>query len=88
MSAELELLDQLMAHDMPLGVLVPLFPDVAHARRAIIAMVRGGDLELLDATGCPLSDWRLRELEAQGDAWGPESPYRLHLTDTGARRIG
>jgi hypothetical protein len=87
MSAELELLDQLVAHDMPLGVLVPLFPDVGNARRAIIAMIRSGDLELLDVSGSALPDWRLRELEAETDAWGPQSPFRLHLTDAGARRI-
>jgi hypothetical protein len=40
-----------------------LFPDEAHARRAIVAMVAAGELKLIDAEGATLAPWQLGELE-------------------------
>ena len=37
---------------MPLRVVAALFPDEAHARRAIAAMFAAGKLTLIDAEGC------------------------------------
>jgi hypothetical protein len=63
MSPELEVLDQLQGGDLPLRVVASLFPDEAHARRAIAAMLAAGELELLDAEGTALSPWQQREFE-------------------------
>jgi hypothetical protein len=88
MSPELELLDQLQGGDMPLGVLVALFPDESHARRAIKAMLLAGELELLDSQVGRVAAWQLLELEAQSNPWRTETRYRLAITDAGKKRIG
>jgi hypothetical protein len=88
MSPELEALNQLQGGDMPLGVVASLFPDEAHARRAIAAMLGAGELKLLDAEGAALSSWQLRELESQPGSWRADTQYRVAITDSGARRIG
>ena len=87
MSPELETLDQLLGGDMPLGVVTSLFPDEAHARRAIVAMLAAGELRLLDADGAAVSAWQVSELERQSGSWRSDTQYRLTLTDAGARRI-
>lgn len=88
MSFELELLDQLQGGDLPLGIAASLFPDEAHARRAIAAMIAAGELELIDGKGAVLSSWQRRELEHQLGSWRADSVYRLSMTEAGARRIG
>ena len=88
MSPELEVLDQLQGGDMALGVVAALFPDEAHARRAIVAMLAAGELRLFDAEGAALSPWQLRELEHQTDSWHADTHHRLAITAAGARRIG
>lgn len=87
MSPELEALDQLLCGDLPLRVVASLFTDEAHARRAISAMLAAGELELLDASRAVLSPWQWRDLERQPGSWSADSPYRLAITDVGARRI-
>ena len=81
MTPELEVLDQLEGGDMPLSIVVSLFPDEAHARRAIAAMVVAGDVNLLDAEGAPLAPWQLRELERQPACWRADTQHRLALRD-------
>jgi hypothetical protein len=88
MSLELEVLDQLQGGDLPLRVVASLFPDEAHARRAIAAMLAAGELELLDGEGTVLLPWQQRELERQPSSWRADTQYRLAITDAGARRIG
>ena len=88
MSPEREVLDQLLGGDMPLGVMASLFPDEAHARRAIAAMLAAGELKLFDAEGTALSPWQLRELERQPSSWRADTQYRLAITDAGVRRFG
>ena len=87
MSLELEVLDQLEGGEMPLGVVAALFPDESHARRALLAMLRAGDLKLLDVDGAELAAGGLRELERQPASWRMAAHYRLALTDAGARRV-
>jgi hypothetical protein len=88
MSPELEVLDQLQGGDMPLRVVASLFPDEAHARRAIAAMLAAGELKLVDAEGAALPPRQLRELERQPGSWRADTRYRLAITAAGARRIG
>ena len=88
MSLELEVLDQLQGGDLPLGVLAALFPDEAHARRGILAMVLAGDVNLLDVEGVALSAWQLRELQRRPSSWRTDTQYHLSLTEAGARRVG
>jgi hypothetical protein len=73
---------------MPLGLMASLFPDEAHARRAIAAMLAAGELKPLDAEGTALSPWQVRELERQPSSWRADTQYRLAITDAGVRRIG
>ena len=87
MSLELEVLDQLEGSDLPLAVVAALFPDESHARRALLAMLRAGDVKLLDANGADVSAGGLRELERQPAPWRTVAHYRLALTEAGARRV-
>lgn len=73
---------------MPLSVVASLFPDEAHARRAIGALLAAGELNLRDAEGAALSSWQLRELERQPGSWRADTQHRLAITATGVRRIG
>ena len=88
MSPELEALDQLLGGDMPLSLVTSLFPDEAHARRAIVAMLAAGELRLLDPEGAALSLWQVSELARQPGSWRTETQHCLTLTDVGARRVG
>ena len=88
MSPELEVLDQLQGGDLPLRVVASLFPDEAHARRAIAAMLAAGELELLDAKGTVLTPWQQSELERKSDSWCADTQYSLAMTEAGSRRIG
>ncbi len=87
MSLELEVLDQLQGGDLPLRIVASLFPDEAHARRAIAAMLAAGELELLDGEGAVLLPWQWRDLERQPGSWRTSNQYRLAITDAGAHRI-
>ena len=86
MSLELEVLDQLEGGDLPLSVVASLFPDEAHARRAIAALMVAGEVDL-SAEGAALAPWQLRDLERQSTSWREDTRHRLALTDVGARRI-
>ena len=72
---------------MPLAVLASLFPDEAHARRAIATLVTTGEVSILDAEGTVIAAWQLGELERQPSSWRAEMQYRVRLTYAGARRI-
>ena len=87
MSLELEVLDQLQGGDLPLRVVASLFPEEAHARRAIAALLLAGEIALLDAKGAAVAPWQLRELDRQPGSWRTDSQYHLSLTDAGARRV-
>jgi hypothetical protein len=88
MSPELEALDQLQGGDMPLRVVAALFPDEAHTRRAIAAMLAAGDLTVIDAAGAAVALWQVRDLERQPGSWHNDTEFRLAITTAGARRIG
>ena len=83
---ELDVLDQLQGRDMPLAIMASLFPDMEKAKRSIGAMIRDGEVILLDDAGAIVADWRWAEIEREPDAWLAASEYRLRITDLGAQR--
>lgn len=87
MAPELEVLDQLLGQDLPLNVIAKLFPDPEHCRRAIQAMLKGGDVRIVDSEGVALPEWRYRELQYRPEFWEGEGEYRLTLTEQGAKRV-
>ena len=88
MSLELEVLDQLQGGELPLRVVASLFPDEAHARRAISALLLAGEVAILDAKGATVAPWQLHELDRESGSWRTDSQYHVSLTDAGARRVG
>lgn len=86
MSPEIEVLDQLLGGDLPLSVVVDLFADEVHARKAISAMVESGQVELLE-NGTPLPLWRLREVTSQEHSLRTETRYQLSITEAGAKKV-
>ncbi len=87
MSPEIEVLDQLLGGDLPLNVIAGLFPDLHRCRRALAAMLEGGEVRMLNAEGRPIPPWRYRELEGIPSFWAKGTPYRLSITDVGAARV-
>jgi hypothetical protein len=87
MTPELEVLDQLVGGDLSLAVIADLFPDQDRCRQAIGAMLKAGEVCILDAQGQALAAWRYRELEDAPDTWSKATAYRLSITDAGAKRV-
>jgi len=87
MSPEVEVLDQLLAYDLPLNVIAALFPDQDHCRRAIGVMLLDGQVRILDKEGVEIPDWRYRELARQPEFWASGTRYKMSLTDFGAKRV-
>ena len=87
MTPELEVLDQLLCGDLPLNVIVGLFPNRDHCRRALGAMLKSGEINILDPSGQLVPAWRYRELERTEELWSEGSQYRLSITEAGAKRI-
>jgi hypothetical protein len=87
MTPELDVLDQLLGGDLSLAVIAGLFSDQDHCRQAIGGMVKAGDVCILNADGERLPAWRYRELENAPDIWSKATPYRLSITETGAKRV-
>src|ERR1700681_486997 len=84
---ELETLDQLLGGAMPIHIIRGLFPDSDRCHRALDAMMRTGDVELLDRDGRVVPYWRFREMTADVSFWDTDSVHRLAITDKGVRRI-
>jgi len=85
-AAELDVLDQLQGRDLPLAIMAGLFPDAARAKRSIGAMIRAGEIVLLENSGAIVPDWRWDEIEREPAAWLAASQFLLRLTDIGAKR--
>jgi len=87
MSPELDVLDQLVGRNLPLNVIASLFPEQDHCRRAIQAMLLEGQVRIVDVEGVAIPDWRYRELQFQPEFWASGTPYRMSITDFGAKRV-
>jgi hypothetical protein len=87
MSAEIEVLDQLLGGDLPLNIIAKLFSDQDHCRRARPALLRAGQVRILNADGVAIPDWRYRELQSQPEFWASGTPYRMSITDLGAELV-
>lgn len=68
MSPELDLLDQLLAGNMPLAVLLRLFPSIPRARHAIHAMLAGDEIRLIGTDGAELQPWQWQALSRASDS--------------------
>ncbi len=85
MSPELETLDQLLGGDLPLPVVLDLFPDAAHAARGLSGLLATGDVRLVTTDGAEVPGWRHGQVLAEP---GVLPGCRVSLTPAGARRIG
>ncbi len=83
MSLELETLDQLLGGEMPLTVIRSIYPSGERFRQALLGLLAGGDVELVDGDGGLVPHWNWRPSLEVVDA----CPLQLRLTDRGARRI-
>jgi len=85
MSPELETLDQLIGAPMPLPMIRRLYPDFRAFASGILAMLRCGDVQLLDDSG-EVPHWRWTQILARDDD-GRLAQFRLDLTPRGASKI-
>jgi len=85
---ELETLDQLLGGDLPLTIIVKLFPSKEHFSRGVLGLLRCGDVFLLDASGAEITYWSWRELFDQGKVFEELKDWKLTLTPQGARKVG
>jgi hypothetical protein len=88
-SSEIEILDQLSGGDMPLRILIPLFPSTQHGRIGIGALFDAGEIRVLDAAGQELAKWQRQGLLRLSDAEWTQKAVRLSagVTDHGLKRL-
>ena len=89
MSPELDLLDQLLAGNMPLAVLLRLFPSIPCARHAIHAMLASDEIRLIGTDGAELQPRQSQELSRASDSdWRrAAADLTVTLTPKGAQRV-
>ena len=83
MSLELETLDQLLGGPMPLVVIRSIFPSDERFQQALLGLLAGGDLELVDGGDGVVPHWNWRSSLAAAEA----ASLSLRLTERGAKRI-
>ena len=87
MEPELEVLDQLLGGDMPVDIIVGLFPDLDRCRRSIGIMLRDGEIELRDQESSLVPLAHYLKLQYLPEFWARGTPYRFGITELGATRV-
>ena len=87
MSPELETLDQLLGGDLPLKVVLRLYPDADAFKRGVLGLIAGGDVCLLDADYKEVPHWRCRELFKDQTEMQQMEQMKLKITAQGALGI-
>jgi hypothetical protein len=82
MSPELTLLDDLTGGDIPLEHARLLF-QADNFSRAILAMLKDGEIRLLDSQGTEVAHWQRADILSSAESSG----YRVAITNKGAARI-
>lgn len=82
MSPELETLDQLLGGDLPVPAVRSLFADSARFVNAVLAMLKAGEIVLLDADGQSIPEWGWSRMLTSATGTN-----RIQITDRGAKRI-
>ena len=85
MSPELETLDQLLGGDLTLRIVRTYFPSDDAFAKAVLGLLKGGDVRLLNADESEVPHWRWRGCFSGGTA--DRAELRLDLTEQGVRRI-
>jgi len=86
-SIEIEILDQLSAGGMTLGVLRAVSPGDERFLQAIHGLLRAGDIELFARDGSAVPDWKWRELLEERSLPGDFDQFQAQVTDQGAAKI-
>jgi hypothetical protein len=84
MAPELETLDRLSAHAVPVSVVRQVFDADRHFQRAILAMLYAGDIRMVDLNGNEVRNWEWQIVLNDRAAW---RDFLLNLTEQGAKRI-
>jgi hypothetical protein len=87
MTPELETLDQLQGRDLPLEIILRLFPDADAFRRGVMGLIVCGDVCLLTVGGIEVPAWRHRELFVDGLVMQEMRNLKLSITAHGVGRI-
>jgi len=87
MSPELETLDQLLGNDLPLGIVLRIYPDESAFKRGVLGLITGGDVNLFTNDDVEVPSWRYRELFDDGIVMLQMERMKLRITPQGARRI-
>ena len=87
MSPELETLDQLLGGDLPLGIVLRIYPDDCAFKRGVMGLITGGDVSLFTSDDVEVPSWRCRELFEDGTVMQQMERMKLRITPQGARRI-
>jgi hypothetical protein len=88
MTPELETLDQLQGSDLPLEIILRLFPDAEAFRRGVMGLIACGDVRLMTVGGIEVPTWRNRELFVDGIVMQEMRNLKLSITERGVGRIG
>jgi hypothetical protein len=87
MSPELETLDQLQGGDLPLGIILRVYPDANAFMRGVLGLITNGDVSLLTNNDVEVPSWRCRELFVNGTVMQEMESMKLRITPQGVRRI-
>jgi hypothetical protein len=87
-SRELETLDQLQGDDLPLEIVLRLYPNVAAFNCGVMALIACGDVRLLTNDDVEVPFWYCRQLFEDGTMTQDWESLKLSITPQGARRIG
>jgi hypothetical protein len=88
MSPELETLDQLLTHDMPVSLIASLYPTPDSCKKGLLGLLHEGDVVLLDQHDREVPQRRWRELFSPSSLYDGLWNLRLRITPQGAKKIG
>lgn len=86
-SSELETLDQLLGGEMSLSIIRQLYASDESFTRGVLALLRNGDVRLLETSGAHVAQWRWRSLFEEGEVLTALSSFALDITPTGAAKM-
>lgn len=86
-SSEMETLDQLLGGEKDLSIIRQLFSSDESFTQGVLALLRNGDVRLLEPSGAHVAQWRWRLLLEEGEVLTALSSFALDITPTGAAKM-
>lgn len=86
-SSEMETLDQLLGGEKALSIIRQLYSSDESFTRGVLALLRNGDVRLLEPSRAEVAEWRWRSLFEEGEVLTALSSFALDVTPAGAAKV-